>query len=257
MESPQYCVYNQTSECFLSLGVTQGASILAHLKGLLAGRAPRYDEGKWVAYPRSVHLVRLFSSRDLVFLDEKHRVVGAIESFSALRFAHLDENVTSVLALPLQTISSSQTQPGNQLVICPPEELELRLRRMPDFSKEELTDPPSASGSLQCPATDRRTAHRKRWPRLIAYDAMGGTLQVRAVKDLSANGLYLITAERWPLGAPITMTLQRTDGVDDKTHNETIAVQLRVIRWGQDGVGLAFEQSEIEESPLVALTSAQ
>src|SRR3954452_15439200 len=115
METPQHCVYNQTSECFLSLGVTPGDSMLEHFKGLLAGRTPRYDEGKWMLRPRGFHFFRLFSARDLVFLDDKHRVIGLIEAFPPFRFAPIETEVASVLALPVRTIASSQTQPGNQL----------------------------------------------------------------------------------------------------------------------------------------------
>ena len=260
----QYCVYNQTSESFLSLGVTQGDSILASFKGLLAGRAPRYDEGKWVVHPKGIHFFRLFSSRDLVFLDDNHRVIGIIDAFPPFGFAPLGADVASVLALPVRTISSSQTQAGNQLVICVAEELEFRLRRMPDLEKYELMDGPPVADDPQLPRkwmasipTDRRAARRKRWPRLVAYDSTGGTLEVRGVKDMSANGLYLITEERWPLGTQVTMTLQRTDGLDDNPRNNTITVQLLVTRWGRDGVGLAFIQSETEQSPLLALTTAR
>ena len=115
MERQLYCVYNQTSECFLSLGVTHHSSALTRLKGILAGRAQRYDEGNWMDRPNGRDLFWLFSSRDLVFLDDKHRVVGAIESFAPFRFAPIGPNVESVLALPERTIYSSQTQPGNRL----------------------------------------------------------------------------------------------------------------------------------------------
>ena len=265
MQGSQYCVYNQTSECFLSLGVTQEESRLARLKDLVGGRARRYDEGQWVLHPRGTQFLRIFSSHDLVFLDDKHRVIGAIESFPPLRFAPVGPDVASVLELPVHTIVSSQTQPGNQLVICVAEELEFRLRSMPDLHKYELSEAPLAVEEVpaarrwNAPASgpDRRSARRKRWPRLVAYDSTGGTLEVHGVKDVSANGLYLITEERWPLGAQVTMTLQRTDGLDDNPRNNSISVQLRVVRWGGDGVGLAFVQPESEESPLVALTSAR
>jgi hypothetical protein len=265
MGTPQYCVYNQTSECFLSLGVTNGNSALARLMGLLAGRAPRFDEGTWMTHPRGIHFFRLFSWRDLIFLDDKHRVIGGFESFPPFRFAPIGSDVASVLTLPTHTISSSQTQPGNQLVICVAEELEFRLRRMPDLEKYELTDGVLEAHELQaprkwmaqCPAPDRRTARRKRWPRLVAYDSTGGTLEVHGVKDLSANGLYLMTEERWPIGTQVTMTLQRTDGLDDNPLNNAITVQLHVVRWGADGVGLAFAQPEAEESPLMAFTAAR
>src|SRR3954462_13655525 len=111
MDTPQYCVYNQTSECFLSLGVTHGDSTLQHLKGLLAGRTPRYDEGKWLTHPKRMHFFRLFSSRDLVFLDDKHRVIGLLECFPPFQLANIGPEVASVLALPLRTIDYSQTQP--------------------------------------------------------------------------------------------------------------------------------------------------
>jgi len=255
MGCPQYCVYNQTSECFLSLGITNGDSTLARFKGVLAGRSPRYDEGKWVTHPMGVHFFHLFSSRDLVFLDEKHRVIAVIESFPPFRFAPLGPSVASVLALPVRTISSSQTQPGNQLVICAAEELEFRLRGMPDLEPLEL-QPPRKWTAHDSPV-DRRVARRKRWPRLVAYDCSGGALEVHGVKDMSANGLYLMTEERWPLGAQVMMTLQRTDGLDDGSRSNTITVQLRVVRWGSDGVGLSFVQQELEESPVLAFTTAR
>jgi hypothetical protein len=212
-----------------------------------------------------MHFFHIFASRDLVFLDEKHCVIGAIESFPPTRFAPIGPEVASVLDLPPHTVESSQTQPGNQLVICAAEELEFRLRIMPDLQKHEFSDRPLAPDDLQlskrwssqCATPDRRVARRKRWPRLVAYDSKGGSLEVHGVKDMSANGLYLITEERWPLGSRVTMTLQRTDGLDDDPRKDTITVQLRVIRWGNDGVGLAFVQSETDESPLLALTSAQ
>jgi len=50
------------------------------------------------------------------------------------------------------------------------------------------------------------------------------------------------------------MTLQRTDGLDDNPPNNTITVPLRVVRWGSDGVGLAFAQVEAEESTVMALS---
>lgn len=263
MDRPQYCVYNQTSECFLSLGITHADNTRTHFKGLVEGHTPRYDEGKWVVNPRGIHFFRIFSSRDLVFLDEKHRVVGLIESFPPLRFAPMVPGVASVLALPVRTIDSSQTQPGNQLVICVAEELEFRLRSMPDLHKDDLSSASSAVDDLQparkwnasSSAHDRRAARRKRWPRLVAYDSTGGTLEVHGVKDMSANGLYLMTEERWPLGTQVTMTLQRTDALDEDPKKNVIVVQLRVMRWGKDGVGLAFMQSEAEVSPLMALSS--
>jgi hypothetical protein len=240
--------------------VTHHDNTFARLKGILGGRAKRYDEGNWMSRPKGGRLFRLFSSRDLIFLDDKHRVVQAIESFPPFRLAPIDSNVDSVLALPVRTIDSSQTQAGNQLVIGVAEEMEFRLRSMPDLEEQELCDFPLDADNLegsssQLSGRDRRIARRKRWPRLVAYDQDGSTLEVHGVKDLSANGLYLMTKERWPLGTHVTMILQRTDALDDNAKSNAISAQLRVVRWGNDGVGLAFMQSDAEETPLMALSA--
>jgi hypothetical protein len=123
MDQNRYCVYNLTSECFLSLGVTRKGRGLARVR-----KAPRYDEGQWLSRPTGVRLLRLFSSRDLVFLDARHSVVRVIESFPPFRFAPMGKNVASVLELPVHTIDSSRTQAGNELVICELEEMVSRLR---------------------------------------------------------------------------------------------------------------------------------
>src|ERR1700688_629515 len=65
----QYCVYNQTSECFLSLGVTLADTTFARLKGILGKRAHRFDEGTWMIGPKGVSTLGLFSPRDLIYLD--------------------------------------------------------------------------------------------------------------------------------------------------------------------------------------------
>jgi hypothetical protein len=228
MKRELYCVYNQTSECFLSLGVAHHTNAFARLKCILAGRSQRYDEGHWMDRPRRHDLLRLFSPCDFVFLDNKNCVVAAIESFPPFRVAPVSPNVESVLALPVRTIYSSQTQPGNQLVICVAEEMEFRLRSMPDLQECELCDFSADADSLQAgtgqwPLQDRRTSRRKRWPRLVAYDSTGGTLEVHGVRDLGSHGLYLMTGDRWPLGTQVTMTLQRTDALDDNVKNNVIS----------------------------------
>ncbi len=259
MENQQYCVYNQTSECFLSLGVTLGDNTFARLKGLFAKGAPRFDEGSWISPAKGIHTLGVLSSRDLVYLDGSHKVLDVVEAFPTLRMAPTRTGAASMLALPVRTIYSSQTQPGNQLVICVAEEMEFRLRTLPQPLLEEVeaqidNDASPALKSWLPPGVtkERRGAFRKRWPRLVAYDDQGSALTVHGVRDISATGLYLMTEERWPLGAEVRMSLQRTDGLDEDAAHP-ITVQLRVSRWGTDGVGLEFVQPELEQTALVAM----
>jgi hypothetical protein len=86
----------------------------------------------------------------------------------------------------------------------------------------------------------------QKWPRLVAHDWDGAELVVHGIRDASANGLYLLTEKRWPLNALVWMTLQRTDNSDDNSES-SITVQMKVTRWGADGVGLEFVQPETLE----------
>ena len=261
MERPLYCVYNQTSECFLSLGVTVGGNTLDRLLAFWSGSARRYDEGGWILRPKRIDTLRFLSSTDLIFLDENQRVISAIESFSRFQMMQAESNAASLLTLPVHTVDSSQTRPGHQLVICVAGEMDFRLRNKPELNRCDLFAPCAEFGvggepgaiSARKTAREQHGAKKKNVHRLVAYDSKNGALDVQGVKGLSANGLYLVTGERWPLGTQVTMTLQKTDGATEDLTGP-IKVQLRVMRWGTDGVGLEFIQPEAEESALMAMT---
>jgi uncharacterized protein len=76
-----------------------------------------------------IHTVGVLVPLDLIYLNEDHRVVHLIEHFPPFRLAPLRIRASSVLELPTHTIYSSQTQPGDQLVICVAEEMEDRLKQ--------------------------------------------------------------------------------------------------------------------------------
>jgi uncharacterized membrane protein (UPF0127 family) len=127
VEKQKYCVYNQTRECFLSLSVTRADTTFARLKGLIGRLKLRYDEGVWMVPSSGIHSFGVLFPLDLIYLDENNRVIHFVEFFRTFRIAPLRAQAASVLQLPIHTIYSSQTQQGDQLVICPPEEMECRL----------------------------------------------------------------------------------------------------------------------------------
>ena len=129
MKRKTYCVYNQTRECFLSLDVTAADTIFSRLRGLIGRLKLRSDEGIWVVPSRGIHTLGLLFPLDLIYLDEHYRVIHLVEYFPSFRIAPLKTQAESVLELPTHTIYSSQTQSGDQLVICVAEEMENRLKR--------------------------------------------------------------------------------------------------------------------------------
>lgn len=261
METRRFCVYNQASECFLSLGVIAAESMMAQLKTFVGRHTERYDEGLWVTLSSGFRSLRLGTPAplDLIYLDRDCRVVRLVESFHHFRVAPASPGATSVLALPAHTIYSSQTQVGHQLVICVAEELAFQLGITPRLGPPLLSVDPARNahdvnwlagylslGSAQESAQSRRRARRQIWPRLVARDCDGAELAVYGIRDASATGLYLLTEKRWPLGARVWMTLQRTDGAEQGAES-SITVQMEVTRWGADGVGLAFVLPESPE----------
>lgn len=129
MDRRTYCVYNQTRECFLSLGVTLADTTFTRLRGLIGKLKLSFDEGLWVVPSCGVHSLGVLFPLDLIYLDEDHRVIQFVEHFPRFSVAPLRTQVASVLELPTHTIYSSQTQPGDQLLICPIEEMESRLKK--------------------------------------------------------------------------------------------------------------------------------
>src|ERR1700756_3166608 len=127
MNTRTYCVYNQTRECFLSLSVTPADTTFARLKGLIGRLKLRVDEGLWIVPSVGVHTLGVLFPLDLIYLDEKHQVIHVIEHFPRFRIAPIRTHASSVLELPTHTIYSSQTQPGDQLLICAVEEIESRF----------------------------------------------------------------------------------------------------------------------------------
>ena len=291
MESRKYCVYNQTRESFLSLGVVMADTAAKQLKVLMENLSIKADAGLWLTPFRGVPATKGLTPVDLIYLDEENRVLQAIESFPNHAIEPTRDQPASALVLAGHTIFSTQTQLGDVLLICPAEEMEERLARSPKgggrastaasdgWSGSEKSSPAAVAevatevdrtaelqmahqrlvekeGSdadtfqnvswfikfLRWLSTDRRGSKRHPLPGLVAYYWTGGAPQAFHIADISTNGLYLLTDERWFPGTMILMTLQRTN-TDGDDPDDFISVLTKVIRWGTDGVGLSFVPS--------------
>ena len=130
MKRRTYCVYNQTRECFLSLGVLPADNTFSRLKGLIGKLRLRVDEGLWVFPSCGIHTIGVLFPLDLIYVDETHKVVDVIEHFPRFRISPIKTQASSVLELPIHTIYTSQTQPGDQLVICTIEEMGRRFNKV-------------------------------------------------------------------------------------------------------------------------------
>jgi uncharacterized protein len=127
-EAQTYCVFNQTRESFLTFGVSKADNHFTRLKGLLGRLRLRSDEGLWVIPSRGIHTIGLLFPIDLIYLDAEQKVVDVVEHLGTFRIGPFRIESASVLELPTRTIYSSQTQIGDQLLICSAEAMEVYLK---------------------------------------------------------------------------------------------------------------------------------
>ena len=87
------------------------------------------DQGIWVIPSWGVHSMGVLFPIDLIYLGADRRVIHLVESFGSFRIGPIRKNCFSVLELPPRTIYSSQTQVGDELLICSPAEMEAYLQQ--------------------------------------------------------------------------------------------------------------------------------
>lgn len=146
METRAHCAYNQTRECFLGLEVRAADLSSAGIGELMAARPLKSGEGVWLTPFRGIPAAAVPAPLDLIYLDSECRVIETVESFPTFQASSSSPRPGSVLALPAHSIYSSQTQAGDQLVLCVAEEMERRLERL-TASRTELPVEPAIAGA--------------------------------------------------------------------------------------------------------------
>lgn len=130
MESRTHCAYNQTRECFLGLEVKAADLPSTRVGEWMSERPLKSGEGIWMIPFRGIPAAAVPAPLDLIYLDQDCRVIETVESFPTFQVSASIPRPDSVLALPAHSIYSSQTQPGDQLVLCVAEEMGQQLQRL-------------------------------------------------------------------------------------------------------------------------------
>lgn len=147
MEAQTYCAYNQTRECFLGLKVRAGDLPAKHAAELM-GLPLKSGEGVWMKPFRGLQAAGVPAPLDLIYLDEDCRVIDMAESFPTFQVSPASPQPQSVLALPAHSIYTSQTQSGDQLVLCVAEEMEQQLERLTSVREEAPAMPVITGAAL-------------------------------------------------------------------------------------------------------------
>jgi uncharacterized protein len=156
MESRKLCAYNQTRECFLGLEVDGADLSLAKLKDRIASLALKSGEGLWLSPFRGLPEWGIRVPLDLLYLDQDCRVIDVVESYPVFRANAATAQPASVLALPTHSIYSSQTQAGDQLVLCVADEMQQRLERFTGLAASNGGQVSGPAGPIPIPTAAMR-----------------------------------------------------------------------------------------------------
>jgi uncharacterized protein len=124
-----YCVFNRTRESFLGLRVASADTLLMRLRGALGKLGLKPDDGIWLAPSRGIHTIGMLFPIDLVYLDDANRVIHLVEHLGPGRISPIRIGCASILELESRSIYSSATRVGDELIICPPEDIDKHCGR--------------------------------------------------------------------------------------------------------------------------------
>ncbi len=111
----QVSLYNETTEMFLAIRVSQARTFWKRLIGWMGKRTFRAGEGLLLTPCKSVHTCFMLASIDLVYLDHQLRVVGIEEHVKPNRFPKSYHRARSVLELPAGTVAEQGVRVFDQL----------------------------------------------------------------------------------------------------------------------------------------------
>jgi uncharacterized membrane protein (UPF0127 family) len=108
-------ITNRTRDTLLGTRVTRAASFLSRLRGYIGRAEPMPGEGILLVGCNSVHTWWMSFDLDVLFLDQRGKVLNLIRSLPPWRWIKRTKGATYVLEVPVGTIDSSQTQVGDEL----------------------------------------------------------------------------------------------------------------------------------------------
>jgi hypothetical protein len=223
MESRKLCAYNQTRECFLGLEVDTADLSLAKLKDRIASLALKSGEGLWLSPFRGLPEWGIRVPLDLLYLDQDCRVLDVVESYPVFRANASTPQPASVLALPTHSIYSSQTQTGDQLVLCVADEMQQRLERFTGVAATSGNAPVAAAPAGPIPIAPAP----KRATSTAAADPVSVSVPIpaparRAAASVVQSAVLLREKPLWSGGPGLLELEDRSDAVEDLSKkNET------------------------------------
>ena len=108
-------IRNVTRGTVLADRETWAVSAGDRTRGLLDHERLDEGEGLIISPCNSVHMIGMRFALDVVFVDKEDRVVRTIENLKPMGLTRIYLSARRVIELPVGTIGSTRTEPGDQL----------------------------------------------------------------------------------------------------------------------------------------------
>ena len=117
--TPGSHAFNQTRQRYLATELSVAQTHWSRLRGLLGSSPDEFRNGRglWIRPCRGVHTLAMSFSIDVVYLDREGIVVYLESNLKPWRFAPVRLQAASVLELPTQMISRTETALGDRIEI--------------------------------------------------------------------------------------------------------------------------------------------
>jgi uncharacterized protein len=152
-EGSKVCAYNQTRQRFLSVDVEAADFSPVILNRRLPALTSGCGLGLWIVPFRGISPTSVRFPVDLVFLNSKGIVLHVVDSFPISQAPASSAQAASVLVLPAQSIGDTGTSGGDQLLLCPSEEMKHRLQQIAQETVQTQAEESSSQESRTAPKT--------------------------------------------------------------------------------------------------------
>jgi hypothetical protein len=103
--------------------------------------------------------------------------------------------------------------------------------------------------------SDRRRGRRHVIPGSVAYFSIGSP-RAQEVSNISTDGFYVRTQDRWTEGTSLLVGLQITNPLSHQVE-AMISVQSKVVRTGADGVGFVYDDEPAHRNPMLGAANPE
>jgi PilZ domain len=139
-DGSKVCAYNQTRQRFLSVDVEAGDFSPVILNRRLAALTSGSGLALWLVPFRGISPTSVRFPVDLVLLNARGVVLHVVDSFPISQAPSGSAQAASVVVLPAQSIGVTGTSHGDQLLLCPSEEMKQRLQQIEQSGVESQTE---------------------------------------------------------------------------------------------------------------------